>query len=43
MKIIDTKHFDIHITEFDLSKMIVIEVWDKGKKEFVKEWEIHQE
>ena len=41
MKIIDVTHFDIHITEFNLGKTVLIEVWDKEKKEFVKEFEVH--
>ena len=43
MKIIDITHFDIHITEFNLGKTVVIEVWDKEKREFVKEWEVRQD
>jgi hypothetical protein len=40
--IVDTRNFDIHITEFNLGRTLLIEVWDKIKKEFVKEFELNK-
>ena len=41
--IVDTKHFDIHVTEFNSGKKVVIEVWNKEKREFVEELEVDHE